>query len=367
MTRWTRWAVLVVAALLLAACERQQPVRIGFLAELTGRTADLAEAARNGVTLAVDQFREADTRQGRGIELLVRDSGPDAASARQAAEELIQARVDVIIGGTTSGMVSDVLPVVERAKVLLISPTASAIEFHGKDDMLFRINTTTRDNGHHYAAHYFQKGIRRLSIAVNENNRAFSESWLKEFRAAYEALGGAILATTLFDSGSTRHAEVIAALLQPRPDGLLFIGNAVDCARLAQQTHKLDPQIPLIAVEWAGTEQLIELGGRAVEGLMIVQNYNQDDSTDGYQQFQEAYRKRFGKGPVFGSVLAYDAAAVTLAALARRPPDMTAKEALIKFGPYEGLQQSIQFDANGDSNRSAYFMVIRNGRFVREP
>lgn len=193
MMRWPRLTLVILAVLALAACGQREPVRIGFLAELTGRTADLAEAARNGVALAVDQFREAGALQGRGIELLVRDSGPDSESTRKATEELINSHLDVIIGGTTSGMVENVLPVIEKAQVLFVSPTASAIEFYGKDDMLFRINTTTRENGYNYAAHYFQKGIRRISVAVNANNRAFSESWLKEFRTAYETLGGAIL------------------------------------------------------------------------------------------------------------------------------------------------------------------------------
>ena len=44
---------------------------------------------------------------------------------------------------------------------------------------------------------------------------------------------------------------------------------------------------------------------------------------------------------------------------------MSVKEALIKLGPYEGLQQQIRFDENGDTTRVAYFMVIRDGRFVR--
>ena len=365
----TPWQYLAITGvtLLLAACGQKEPLRIGFLAELTGRSADLGEAARNGVMLAADQLREAGTLQGRNIEILVRDSGTTPETARKAAEELIGARVEAIIGPTTSGMVDNILPTVEKAQVLLVSPSASAVKFHGKDDMLFRINWTTRDNGRNYAEHYFKQGIRRIGAAVNENNRSFSESWLQEFRTAYEALGGSIVTAPYFDSGSTDHADLVATMLQPKPDGLLFIGNAVDCARLAQQAYKQAPGLPLIAVEWAGTAQLIELGGKAVEGLRIVQNYNQDDTSPRYQAFRAAYRKRFGKDPVFGSVLAHDAATVALSALARRPDGMSTKEALRKFGPYQGLQQTIEFDANGDTQRAAYFMVIRDGRFVREP
>ena len=45
---------------------------------------------------------------------------------------------------------------------------------------------------------------------------------------------------------------------------------------------------------------------------------------------------------------------------------MKIKEALIRFGPYQGLQQPVSFDANGDASRVAYFMMVKGGRFVRE-
>lgn len=366
MKSLVQWLSVCALGLLLAACGNREPLRIGFLAELSGPSADLGEAARNGVLLAIDQFRENKALNGRSIEVLVRDTGTDTQSAQKAAEELVRAKVDVIIGPTSSVMVDNILPVVEKSGVLLVTPTASAVKFHGKDDMLFRLNWTTRDNGRNYAAHYYKKGIRKISVAANENNRSFTGSWLKEFQTAFEELGGRIAATQYFDSSSANHVEVITALIEPQPDGLLLIANAADAARLAQQAHKLAPKLPMIAAEWAGTEQLIELGGKAVEGLMIVQNFNQDDDSARFQQFREAYLTRFRKNPVFGSVLSHDAASVTLTALSKRERGMTTKEALLKFGPYEGLQQAIQFDASGDTNRVAYFMVVRDSRFMRE-
>ncbi len=359
------WLYPGIVALLLAGCAEPPPLRIGFLAELSGRSADLGEAARNGVILAADQYREGRREDKRTLEIIVRDTGQTPESAASAAQELVAAGADLIIGPTNSAMVDNILPTVEKAGVVLLTPTASAVKFHGKDDMLFRINLTTRDNGRLYAEHYFAKGFKRISAAANENNRSFAESWLSEFRTAFEALGGEIVSAPFFDSGAASHAPIIDAMLAPRPDALLFIANAVDAARLAQQARKAAPDTPLIAAEWAGTAQLIELGGRAVEGLMIVQNYNQDDTSPRFQSFRSAYAERFGKEPVFGSVLAHDAATVVLDALSRRPAGMSAKEALIKLGPYTALQQQIEFDANGDTTRVAYFMAIRDGRFVR--
>jgi branched-chain amino acid transport system substrate-binding protein len=99
---------------------------------------------------------------------------------------------------------------------------------------------------------------------------------------------------------------------------------------------------------------------------MLVQNYNQEDDSPRFRAFQDAYRKRFGKAPVYSSVLTYDAGIAVLTALARRDAGMRLKDALLRFGPYEGLQQKVGFDANGDAQRVAHFMMIKDGHFVRE-
>lgn len=358
--------LVVIAALLLAACGPAEPVRIGFIAELTGRSADLGEGGRNAMLLVVDAFRESGQLGGRPVEVIVRDVGADAETARRSTEELVAAGVEVIVGPMNSGSIDVIQPVTEAAGVLLLSPTASAVKFHGKDDHLFRINATTRDNGRNYAEHYHARGIRRIAVAVNQNNRAFSESWLTEFRRSYEAIGGQVLSAPFFDSSAPSYEPVVHQLLAERPDGLLFIGNAVDSARLAQQVHKFRPGTPMIVAEWGGTSQLIELGGKAVEGMMLLQNYNHEDESPRYRAFHDAYRKRFGKAPVYSSVLTYDAGVAVLTALARRDERMKMKQALLRFGPYEGLQQKISFDANGDAQRVAYFMTVKDGRFVRE-
>lgn len=350
----------------LAGCGEPEPLRVGFLGELSGRSPELAEAGRNGALMAIDAAQASGRLKGRRVDVLVRDTGPSAESAASAARELVAAKVDAIIGPMTSGMVAPIQSVTEAAGVVLVSPTATAMQFHGRNDLLFRVNWTTRDNGVNYARHCHAKGLRRLSVAANENNRAFSESWLEEFRAAFDGLGGAILTSRYFDSGGDSYTEIVAAMLAPGPDGLLFIGNSVDVPRLAQQAYKLRPGIMMIAAEWAATNQLIELGGKAVEGMLVVQNFYQDDRSPRYIAFRDAYLTRFGKAPAFSSVLAHDAASVLVDALGQRGEGMTTKEALLSFGPYQGLQQQISFDANGDASRIAHFMVVRNGRFVRD-
>ena len=250
-------------------------------------------------------------------------------------------------------------------QVTVTSPTITSMDFYGNDDYLFRINRTTRDNAHDYARRLFAQGQRRVAVAYDLRNRSFTESWFREFEAAFSGLGGKTVAAVTFESRpDADFGEVMRAMLAAEPDGLMFLAAAIDLTRLCQHAKLQAPQLPIAAAEWAASEKLIELGGKALEGLVIVQAFDRDERSARYQAFRSAYFKRFQREPGYSSVLAYDAATVLFDAMQRRTEDETLKQALVRHAPFQGLQQQIAFDANGDTPRTVYFTQIRDGRYV---
>ena len=163
---------------------------------------------------------------------------------------------------------------------------------------------------------------------------------------------------------AARRYQGHAAMLESKPDSLLFISGALDVARLSQHARKQAPKLPIGAAEWAATEQLIEVGGEVVEGLLIVQNHNSSDESHRYKEFKDAYFTRFQRHPGYSSAMAYDAATVVLTALKQRRSGETLKQSALRSGPYQGLNEEIIFDANGDTQRKVYFTEIRGGRYV---
>lgn len=362
-----RCLLVILAALFLSGCGRQEPIRIGFIGGLSDRNSDVGQAGQSGVILAIEQANRAGGIHGRRIELISRDDAQDRETSVRSARELAQAKVEAVIGPFTSGVAAAVVPTLAYHGILAVSPTLTSMDFYGKDDNLVRINRSTRDNAADYAKVLYGRGQRRIAIAFDVRNRSFSESWLVEFRHAFTALGGRLAAEVPYESSAdTDFGAVLRTMLSGRPDSLFFISGALDVARLAQQARRLAPALPLGASEWAATEQLLELGGQMVEGLVIVQNYDRDDDSQRFRLFREAYFKRFQKNPGYSAVSAYDAATVLLEALARRDGrSESVKDAVLRYGPYQGLQQQIAFDANGDTPRQVFFTEIRDGRFVR--
>lgn len=360
-----RTVALLALVLILSGCHQaDKPIRVGFIGGLSSRNLDVGESGYRAVMVAVEQINREGGINGRLVVVEPRDDAQNRETALQAAEALVAAQVDAVIGPFTSGMAMAMVPIFNKAGILVISPTISSIDLYGKDDFLVRMNRTTRDNAHDYAHMLYGRGQKHIALAVDMRNRAFTESWYNEFQKAMTQLAGARVERVDYESSdSTDFAAVIRQMIDTRPEGLLFVSGALDVARLAQQARNLAPSLPISACEWAGSEQLLELGGEVVNGLLIVQNFNRDDTTPRYVAFREAYSRRFQVHPGYSSVMAYDAATVLFTALRKKSANETPKQAVLKYGPYQGLHQTIAFDANGDTDKKVFFTEIQNGKF----
>lgn len=354
-----------VTLIFLSGCDEPAPIKVGFISGLTGRSADIGEASRNAVQLAVEKFNEAGGIDGRKIELLVRDDTNDPEVAGAKVRELHAAGAEAIIGPNVSAIAAGMVPVLNELKIVAVSPTVSSQVFVDIDDYFFRINWSTSYNARLYAKHYFDLGYRRVAAAVDNSNRVFSGIWLREFTDAFEDEGGEVVGFEAIDSKKNdSYANAARTLLSMDAEALLLIANSVDTAQLAQQIRKFNADVLLIATGWASSERLLALGGRTIEGLELAHSFNRDDKSERFLAFRETYRNQFQQEPDFASVAGYDAATVLFAGLAARDGAESLKEALLNLGEVQGLQQKIAFNHYGDSQRSGFFVVVQDGQFV---
>ena len=176
----------------LTACGPKEPVRIGLLAGLSDRGSDFGESVRDGVMLAIEQQNLAGGINGRMIELIVRDDAQKREQAIRAAQELIALRPEIVIGPVTSSMAAVVVPLMNQAAQITLSPTVASNDFYGKDDYFFRVNRSAGEAARDHASVLFRRGFRRVALAFDASNRSYSDSWLKEFSFAFEQLGGVV-------------------------------------------------------------------------------------------------------------------------------------------------------------------------------
>ncbi len=361
-----QFVVCIAILTLLTACQKPEPVRIGFLGGLSGRVADLGVAGRNGIQLAIEQRNDAGGINGRPIELIVRDDGQNPETAKLAVGELIGQGLELIIGPMTSSMAMAVMPQINASGTILLSPTVTTGDLGDKDDNFLRVIAMTNDYASKNARYLYEKrGIRTVAAIYDTGNRSYSEGWLNGFRTSFSASGGKIVLTRTFQSGKdTAFQPLVQELLSSKADSVLIIANAVDAALICQQVRKLDGRKQIAISEWGSTERFTELAGTAAEGVSVAQFLDRNDTSTRYRDFLGAYRARFKQEPGFAGVAGYDAAQIALEAYTARRKGETLKNVIIQKGKFQGVQQQLTINRFGDADRKTFTTVIRNGQYV---
>lgn len=363
------YALVMLPAFILISgfmgCENKKPIKVGFVGCLTGRLSSLGTSGRDGVILAVENLNNEGGINGHPVELIVKDDKQDPEVAVQVDKELIKQGVVAIIGHMTSAMSVAALPLINKEKTLMISPTTSTHKLAGIDDYFIRVMSLTRAQADHIANHAFKgMGLRKIAVVYDLSNRTFAEGLYHIFKSEFENMGGAFTLITTFTSGKdVSYLGLSRKMLESEPDGLLIIAGALDTAMTCQQIRKLGSDIPVIISGWANTLDLIEHGGPAVEGVIFSAADNKDSERKDYLTFKRQFNERFGRNPYFGAVFGYEAAQLLFSALSKTDDVKKLKDTIINQAIYHGLQGDIRMDKYGDVKRKRFLVTVKDGQF----
>jgi branched-chain amino acid transport system substrate-binding protein len=358
--------LLLLLGLLLAGCSSHAPIKIGYAAEITGRRGEIGVAGRDGASLAVDWINAQGRIQGHPLELVAMDDKGDPETARRVDQELIQQKVAAIIGHITSEQTAAVFDQINQAGVVLLSPTSSSSQFSQQKDFFFRVVPDTTALGKAIAYHVFtNRGIRQLTGVIDLNNQSFSQPLWQAIQDEFVRLGGETVQLYTFTTGQTDLKQLMNEVAASQPQTILFVASGIDTALMVQYVRQLTGDIPLFSSTWALTDELIDKGGKAVEGLELGAIYNPDLQTSEYQDFLDRFEKRYRRQPGLAASHSYEAVMVLAHALEQTGGDTASlPQALAQIKNFRGLQGNISFDEYGDVQRDIYIAKVVGGEFV---
>jgi branched-chain amino acid transport system substrate-binding protein len=116
----------VISCTALAFCALSafaaDPIKIGSVLSVTGPAAFLGDPELKTLQMYVEDINKKGGVLGRPLQLVHYDDGSDASKANGFAKRLIDDdKVDVLVGGTTTGSTMSIAPLVEKAGVPFIS------------------------------------------------------------------------------------------------------------------------------------------------------------------------------------------------------------------------------------------------------
>ena len=120
----------------------------------------------------------------------------------------------------------------------------------------------------------------------------------------------------------------------------------------------------LLCAGWAMTADFLRNGGRAVDGAVFSNVFDENSQAPAYVSFRDDFVRRFGYSPNFASVCGHEAVNVLVTALRANPDPAVLKKTLLDISEFKGLQTLIIFDAFGDPGRQRLQIVVQSGQFT---
>jgi ABC-type branched-subunit amino acid transport system substrate-binding protein len=216
-------------------------VTIGLVMELTGPAGAYGQTGAKAVEMAFRDLNEAGGF-GDGCKLVTdtRDSQSQGTVAVDQATQLVNIRkVPVIIGGIISSVSIPILTsVTAPAGVVQVSPASSSptLTQLGRDGktkgVFFRTITSDALQGTAAAKYALDQGLKKIAI-IHVNND-FGVNMVREFKAAYEKLGGAITSVTPYNEKQPSYSAEASAAMAGEPEALYLVSYPVDGATIAR-------------------------------------------------------------------------------------------------------------------------------------
>lgn len=358
-------SMLLGLAVSVGAAEGE--IRIGVYEPMTGSQAAGGQMTWEGITLA-NELRP--TVLGKPVKLILVDNKSDKVESANAVARLIQQeKVSVIIGsyGSSNSMAGG--EVAEKAKIPVIgcSPTNPLVT-QGKKYYI-RVCFIDPFQGEVMAKYAYENLGARKAAIIQDVAQDYSVGLANYFRQAFIKLTGnekSIVAFTSYQTGDQDFTAQLTYVLSKKPDVIFCPAYYSEAALLAKQSREMGSKVPILGGDTWEAPELIEIGGKAVEGLAFSTHYSAQAATRPVaKKFVEAYRKKYGKEPNTFAALGFDCYNVALDAIEKAgaaDPEAINKQ-LHALKNYEGVTGIITIDENGNARKSAVILQVKNGKF----
>lgn len=328
-----------------------QEVRVGLAVPLTGPDAGFGAAMKIGAELAVSDVNAAGGMLGRTVRLVTVDDASDPKKGTDAAKQLIDAGVKLVVGDFSSAVALPTSAAYAQSGVLDIVPAAIAPQITERGlPTVFRL--AGREDLQGEIVTRFLQARRYARVALLYDRSSSGKSFVDAVRAGLAARGNSEVFYGTLAPDAHDLSGTIARLRSAGAQIVVWGGGPAGAALLVRQLHDAGARIPLLGSLAMASEDFASQAGVAAEGTFMV--FPQDPRN---RAAAADLTRRFTENGADTNGYAYYAyAAIQLMAQAVQsksslePRDVAA--ALHSGAPYKTVVGPLAFDPKGDPKAS---------------
>ncbi len=355
------FSVLLLAGWSFAA----DTIKIGGWLPMTGAVAAYGQDANNGIAIAMEM---KPTVLGKKVEFTVADTKSDKIEAANAMSRLIEKnKVIAVIGEMISGDTMAGGPIAEKAKIPVVSPTATnPLVTQGKK-YVFRVCFIDPVQGDVAAKYAFNTLKAKKAALIVDKSQDYCVGLAKFFKDAFTKLGGKIVAETFCVTEDKDFSAQLSTIKPTNPDVIYAPNYYSPVALFTKQARELGLKAPVLSGDGAQADELIQIGGKEVEGLAFTGHFNVKAATTPLaKDFIARFDKKYpGKEPNAFHALGADAYFVLLDAITRAKSTKgeAIRAALATTKNFQAISGKLSIGEDGDAVKPMVINVVKGGKF----
>ena len=246
----------------------QEPVRVGAFLSVTGPAAFLGDPELKTLELYVERLNAAGGVLGRKLQLVAYDDAGDAEKARTFAKRLIeQDKVDVIVGGSTTGTTMAAVPLVEQAGVPFVSLAGAVVIVEPPKKWVFKTPHTDRMACEKI---FVDLQARKLAkVALISGAGGFDKSMRAECLKVAPKHGIEIVADESYGAADTDMTAQLTKIKGSGAQAVLNAGFGQGPAIVTRNYRQVGLSLPLYQSHGVASKEFIRLAGTAAEGVRL--------------------------------------------------------------------------------------------------
>jgi branched-chain amino acid transport system substrate-binding protein len=363
-------AAVVVIALSFAiawsvtpSARAQGPIKIGFIAPLSGAIAAAGKDMHSGCEL---YWQETGWQMaGRKVEVTLEDNEGLPATALTKARKLVENdRVHLLAGIILSNVAYALVPYVEAQGIPTIYPINSADDLTQRKRPKWLIRTGFSAGGNmHPFGEYAAKTLGYKRVVTIGLDYAFGWETVGGFHKSFEDNGGQIVQKLWVPLNVQDYAPYLAQV-KKEADAVFVVALGRWTLLFAKQyaASGLKERLPLIAGGTYTDEHILpQLGDESI-GVVSAHHYSAALETPANQRFRAAFEKAYNRLPSFYSENCYTGARVVneaVKAIAGKVEDRAAfMAALRKVEITDAPRGPVKMDPYGNPTQNIYIRRV---------
>ena len=266
MKKFALGAVLALGSLTAIANE---PIRIGSVLSVTGPAAFLGDPELKTLQLYVEDINKKGGVLGRQLQLVHYDDGSDANKANGFAKRLLDDdKVDILIGGTTTGATMSMVPLAEKSGTPFISLAGAVVIVEPVKKFVFKTPHTDRMAAEKVFEDMKKRGL--SMVALLSETSGFGQSGKKETEAVAGKYGVTLVANETYGPKDTDMSPQLTKIKNaPGVQAVFVFGLGQGPAIVTKNYKQLGITLPLYQSHGVASDEFLKLAGPAAEGVRL--------------------------------------------------------------------------------------------------